>query len=64
MVDQLILVFIGLGMQEFIDDEAEDFRHGFTDLRPRVLRRQELGQVDYPFQRRPGPVIVDLAFSV
>ena len=64
VIDQLVLVFIGLGVQEFIDNEAEDFRHGFTDFRPRIFRRQELGQVDHPFQRRPGPVIVDLAFAV
>lgn len=64
MIYQLILIFVGLGMDQFVDDEAEGFRRSLTDLRTRIFRRQEFGQVDHPFQRRPGPFARDLAFSI
>ena len=40
MIDQLVLVLVGLGMNQFVDDEAEGFRRGLTYFRPRIFRRQ------------------------
>ena len=61
MIDVAILVFIGLSMEQFIDDIAEDLGHSLTDFRTRIFRRQQLGQPQHMIERRPGPFVVELA---
>ena len=50
-------------MEQFIDDEAEDLRHGFTHFRTGILGRQQLGQADQLVQGLAGPLIVQLPFA-
>ena len=68
MIYQLILIFVGLGMDQFVDDEAEGFRRSLRTLERVYLDDRSLARsiIRSSVVRAHSPVtwLLDRAYSV